>query len=45
MVHAVKSVLNAEDISIRDLIADAVGVISISVVMTVVLWLPALLSA
>ncbi|MFV0410706.1 MAG: hypothetical protein ACK5LJ_13735 [Paracoccus sp. (in: a-proteobacteria)] len=45
MTRAVKSVLTAEDRSIRDLISDAFGVVAISVTTIAVLWLPAILSA
>lgn len=45
MTDAVKSVLSAENASVRDLVADAVGVVAISVAAIVMLWLPAILSA
>ncbi|WBU61291.1 hypothetical protein [Paracoccus albus] len=45
MTDAVKSVLSAENASVRDLVADAVGVVAISVAAIVMFWLPAILSA
>ncbi|MFD1795967.1 hypothetical protein ACFSC1_08220 [Paracoccus aurantiacus] len=45
MTKAVKSVLNAENASVSDLVADAIGVLAISVTTAAVLWLPAILSA
>jgi hypothetical protein len=45
MTEAVKSVLSAENASIRDLVADAFGVIAICVSTVAILWLPAILSA
>ncbi len=45
MTEAVKSVLSAENASIRDLVADAFGVIAIGVSTIAILWLPAILSA
>ncbi|WBU65446.1 hypothetical protein [Paracoccus aerodenitrificans] len=45
MTKAMKSVFTGEDVSIRDLISDAVGVLAISVTTIAMLWLPAILSA
>ncbi|WBU57866.1 hypothetical protein [Paracoccus sediminicola] len=45
MTRAVKSVLTAENASVRQLVSDALGVIAISVSTVAVLWLPAILSA
>lgn len=45
MTEAVKSVLSAENTSVRDLVADACGVVAICVTTIAILWLPAILSA
>ncbi|WBU54291.1 hypothetical protein [Paracoccus sp. SCSIO 75233] len=45
MTDAVKSVLTSENTSLRELAADALGVIAISVSTVAMLWLPAILSA
>ncbi|MDO5604691.1 MAG: hypothetical protein Q4G25_05960 [Paracoccus sp. (in: a-proteobacteria)] len=45
MTAAVKAVLTAKDIPARELLADALGVVAISVATVAVLWLPAILSA
>lgn len=45
MSQAVKSVLSGETASARELLADAMGVLALSVTMAAVLWLPAILSA
>ena len=45
MSQAVKAVLSGETASARELLADAVAVLALSVTMAAVLWLPAILSA
>lgn len=45
MTKAVKSILTAQDAPLRDLLSDALGVLSISVATVAVLWLPVILSA
>ncbi|HMQ41218.1 MAG TPA: hypothetical protein PKC09_08095 [Paracoccus sp. (in: a-proteobacteria)] len=45
MTEAMKSVLSAENASIRELVADALGVVVICVSTVAILWIPAILSA
>lgn len=45
MTEAMKSVLSAENASIRELVADAFGVVAICVSTVAILWFPAILSA
>ncbi|WP_313135641.1 hypothetical protein [Paracoccus jeotgali] len=45
MTETVKSVLSGETTSARELLGDALGVLALGVTMSVMLWLPAILSA